>query len=87
MASAEVLPSVLACRQGSGLFAKKLVAVAVSNLAFLHRLFPAEAFADRSVARLSVKLLRQRSNPWPEAAALAEQLMGVFEALDRRGLE
>ena len=75
-----------ATEQGSPQFVKKLLAVIVSNITYLRNLFPRGAFRDKSVGGLSVKVLRLEGNPCGEAADLAAQLQGVFDAIERKFL-
>ena len=75
-----------ATEQGSAQFVKKLVAVAVSNITYLRGLFPRDAFQEKSVAGLPIKVLRHKKNPWEEAAGLAAQLVGVFDAIEKKFL-
>ena len=83
----KVFPTDTATEQGSAQFVKKLVAVAVSNITFLRGLFPRAAFREKSVGGLPFKVLKQTGSPWEEAAALAAQLVGVFDAIERKFLK
>ena len=81
----KVFPSA-ATEQGSAMFVKKLVAVAISNITFLRGFFPRDAFQETSVDGLAVQLLKLQKNPCEEAAGLAAKLLGVFEAIERKFL-
>merc|ERR1719209_1153596 len=81
----KVFPSA-ATEQGSAIFVKKLVAVAISNITFIRCFFPRDAFQERSVDGLAIKVLKHKKNPCEEAAGLAADLLGVFEAIERKFL-
>ena len=66
-------------------FTKKLLAVSVSNITYLRSMFPEEAYADRSMDGIPLKILKE-NNIIQEAGTLAGWLVGVFEALEKQYL-
>ncbi|XP_060584894.1 HORMA domain-containing protein 1-like isoform X2 [Ruditapes philippinarum] len=69
----------------SALFVKKLLAVAVSNIAYLRAIFPEHAFGDRSLEGLSLKILKDDVS-CPGASQVIKWVKGCFDAFDRKYL-
>ena len=65
---------------------KKLVAVAVSNIAYIRNIFPEVAFANKSLDKMPLKILKQRS-PCEDAGIAASWLLGAFEAIEKEYLK
>ncbi|XP_060555921.1 HORMA domain-containing protein 1-like [Ruditapes philippinarum] len=63
----------------SALFVKKLLAVAVSNIAYLRAIFPEHAFGDRSLEGLSLKILKDDVS-CPGASQVIKWVKGCFDA-------
>ncbi|XP_014673707.1 PREDICTED: HORMA domain-containing protein 1-like isoform X2 [Priapulus caudatus] len=81
----EIFPTEQAVEQQSLLFMKKLVAMAISHVAYLRAIFPENAFSDRCLEDLSLKILRDDSS-CPGACQVIRWLKGVFDALERKYL-
>ncbi|ELT87711.1 hypothetical protein CAPTEDRAFT_126018, partial [Capitella teleta] len=67
----------------SALFVKKLLAVAVSNIAYIRAIFPEHAFGDRSLEDLSLKILRADST-CGGATTVVKWMKGCFDAIDKK---
>lgn len=67
------------------LFVKKLLAVAVSNIAYLRAVFPESAFGDRKLDDITLKILREDSQ-CPGAYQVIQWVKGCFDALDKQYL-
>ena len=65
---------------------KKLLAVAVSTVSYLRALFPEEAFGDRCLEDVQLKILRDDS-AYPEACKVIQWLRGCFDAFGEEYLE
>ena len=78
-------PTKFSTETSSCVFVKKLVTVAVSNIAYLRSMFPEMAYANRSLDGMQLKILRGK-NECPEAQSLARWLMGAFDALEKKYL-
>jgi len=64
---------------------KKLLAVAISNIAYMRVIFPEEAFSDRNLEGLNLKILRN-DKTCPFASQMIDWLKGVFDAVDKKYL-
>ncbi|XP_078334511.1 uncharacterized protein LOC111129293 isoform X2 [Crassostrea virginica] len=80
-----IFPNETITEQKSILFVKKLLAVAVSNIAYLRALFPEHAFGDRSIEDLHLKTLRDDS-ACPGVCKFIQYMKGCFDALDKKYL-
>ncbi|XP_062569399.1 HORMA domain-containing protein 1-like [Saccostrea cucullata] len=80
-----IFPNETVTEQKSILFVKKLLAVAVSNIAYLRALFPEHAFGDRSIEDLHLKTLRDDS-ACPGVCKFIQYMKGCFDALDKKYL-
>lgn len=88
-----IFPPTQNTRTHSAVLFKKLLAVAVSNIAYLRALLPESAFSERKIVTFdaesnkktvtNLKILRDDS---PAASKLIKWLRGCFEALDKRFL-
>eukprot|EP00794_Sanderia_malayensis_P007678 gene7678-8514_t len=65
----------------SMLFVKKLLAVAVSSITYLRAIFPENAFGDRRLEDLKLKILRE-DNSCPGACQLQMILVGIYDNPD-----
>merc|ERR1719228_2717874 len=65
---------------------KKLVAVSVSSISYARKFFPEEAYANKSLEKLPLKILKERNNV-KEARKLAAYLVGAFEAIEKKYLK
>ncbi|EUB59445.1 HORMA domain-containing protein 2 [Echinococcus granulosus] len=66
-------------------FVKKLFAVAVSNVAFVRKLFPDNAFFDKNIEGISLKILKEEAS-CPGTCKVVFWLRGCFDAIERRYL-
>ena len=66
----------------SALFLKKLLAVSVSNVAYLRGLFNESAFGDRMLEDISLKILKDKSGH-PGACTLIGWVKSCFEVRAR----
>eukprot|EP00092_Neocalanus_flemingeri_P033138 GFUD01036035.1.p1 GENE.GFUD01036035.1~~GFUD01036035.1.p1 ORF type:complete len:466 (-),score=140.92 GFUD01036035.1:55-1452(-) len=82
----KTFPSKIETETKSCVFVKKLLTVSISNITYLRSMFPEEAYADRSMDGLPLKILMVK-NKCKEAATLASWLIGAFDALERRYLK
>lgn len=63
------------------MYTKKLIVIAVSNIAYLRALFPEEVFGTRRFDTISLKIIKPKSN---DAKILIGWLHGAFDALDKK---
>lgn len=82
---ASVFPPEQVTEQQSTLFVKKLLAVAISSISYLRALFPENAFGDRCLEDISLKILRD-DNACPEACQVIQWIRGCFDALEKKYL-
>ncbi|XP_025087650.1 HORMA domain-containing protein 2-like isoform X2 [Pomacea canaliculata] len=82
---ASMFPVEQVTEQQSTLFAKKLMAVAISNITYLRAIFPERAYGDRSLGDLNLKILRDDSS-CPGASQVIKWVKGCFDALDKKYL-
>ena len=69
----------------STVFVRKLLAIAVSNIAYTRVMFPEDAFTDRLLDGLNLKILKNdKSCPFAEQLIL--WLHGVFDAVEKKYL-
>ncbi|KAK3103440.1 hypothetical protein FSP39_019260 [Pinctada imbricata] len=78
-----IFPNETVTEQQSALFVKKLLAVAISNIAYLRAIFPEHAFGDRCLDDLNLKILRDDST-CPGACHVIKWVKGCFDALDKK---
>ena len=71
--------------QQSTIFVKKLLAIAISNIAYLRTMFPEGAFGDKKLENMNLKVLREDGR-CPGAYQLIQWVKGCFDALDRKYL-
>ena len=64
---------------------KKMLAVAISNIAYMRVIFPEDAFSDRSVEDVKLKILK-RDKSYPLASQVVDWINGVFDAIDKQYL-
>ena len=84
--SNNIFPAKVNTENKSCIFVKKLLTVSISNITYLRSMFPEDAYANRSLNGLPLKILREK-NKVQEAATLASWLMGAFDALERKYLK
>jgi hypothetical protein len=77
------MPDRTASVQEPQSFLNKLVAIGISNIAYLRRLFPKTEYIDIPFEGLSVKMLRDNGT-CPAAAKLLALLQGAFDSLDKK---
>ena len=82
----KVFPTKLTTEQGSCVFVKKLVTVAISSITYLRSMFPEDAYASKSLDKLSLKILKEKTD-CENAATLAGWLLGAFEAIEKKYLK
>ncbi|KAF0303075.1 HORMA domain-containing protein 1 [Amphibalanus amphitrite] len=80
-----VFPVEQATAQQSAQFVKKLLAVAVSNLTYLRAIFPEQAFGERTLDGLQLKVLRDDAG-CPGAWQITQWIKACFDALDKKYL-
>ena len=81
----KMFPSKLETWNKSCIFVKKLVTLAVSNITYLRSIFPEDAYCNRSLDGVKLKILME-DNKFKPAATLAGWLVGAFEALEKKYL-
>lgn len=82
---ASMFPVEQVTEQQSALFAKKLMAVAISNITYLRAIFPEPAYGDRCLGDLNLKILKDDS-AFPGASQVIKWVKGCFDALDKKYL-
>jgi len=82
---ADTFPEHQVSQLQSTAFMKKLLAIAVSNIAYMRVLFPEDAFCDRNLEGLNLKILKNNKS-CPPAVQMVDWLKGVFDALDKKYL-
>uniref|UniRef100_T2M9R3 HORMA domain-containing protein 1 n=1 Tax=Hydra vulgaris TaxID=6087 RepID=T2M9R3_HYDVU len=80
-----IFPNEQVTETQSTLFVKKLLAVAVSSISYLRALFPENAFGDRCLEDVNLKILRDDS-ACPEACRVIQWIRGCFDALEKKYL-
>jgi len=83
---AKMFPSKVDTEAKSCLLIKKLVSVAVSNICYARDLFPEEAFANKTLEKLPLKILKEK-NTNAEARQLANYLVAVFDSIEKKYLK
>ena len=78
----DTFPETQVTQLQSTVFMKKLLAVAISNIAYMRVILPEEAFSDRNLEGLNLKLLRD-DKTCPFASQMIDWLKGVFDAIDK----
>ncbi|KAK3600779.1 hypothetical protein CHS0354_009208 [Potamilus streckersoni] len=81
-----IFPTEQVTETQSALFVKKLIAVAISNIAYLRAIFPEHSFGDRCLEDLNLKILRDDSS-CPGACQVIKWVKGCFDALDKKYLK
>ena len=81
-----MFPSKLETEAKSLQFVKKLVTLTVSNITYLRNMFPEDAYSNRSLDKLPLKILKQ-NNPHKNAGTLASWLVGAFDAIEKKYLK
>jgi len=81
----KTFPAKMETETKSCVFVKKLLTVSISNITYLRSMFPEEAYSNRSMDGLPLKILMEK-NKCKAAATLASWLVGAFDALERRYL-
>ena len=81
----KVFPAKLETEQQSCTFVKKLVTAGISNITYLRSMFPEEAYARKTLDKMPLRILREKSGS-KKAAQLSRWLLGAFEALEKRYL-
>jgi len=81
----DTFPETQVTQLQSTVFMKKLLAVSISNIAYMRMIFPEEAFSDRNLEGLNLKLLRD-DKTCPFASQMIGWLKGVFDAIDKKYL-
>jgi len=81
----DTFPENQVTQQQSTVFVKKLLAIAISNIAYLRVVFPEKAFSDRRLEDLNLKILKNDKS-CPFAVQLIDWLKGVFDAVEKKYL-
>lgn len=74
-------PTVSAVHSES--FVKKLVALGISNVTYLRAVFPEEAYVDRQLEGIRLKILRD-DGTCPAAAQVVFWLRSAFDAFSKK---
>ena len=82
----KIFPAKVDSKLKSFQFTKKLLAIAVSNIAYIRDIFPEEAFAKKSLDKMPLKILKQHSE-CEDAVIAASWLLGAFEAIEKEYLK
>ena len=82
----KTFPAKIETQTKSCVFVKKLLTVSISNITYLRSMFPEDAYANRSMDGLPLKILREK-NKCEDAGTLARWLVGAFEALEKNYLK
>ena len=82
----KVFPNKLTTEQGSLMFVKRLMTVAISSITYIRGMFPEDAYANRSLDKLSLKILKEKTDH-ENAGTLAGWLLGAFEAIEKKYLK
>jgi hypothetical protein len=77
------MPNPTASVQESESFVNKLVAVGISNIAYLRGFFPKRVYFDSQIEGVSLKILRD-DGTCPAAAKLVAWLKSAFDSLDKK---
>ena len=80
-----IFPNATLGTQQSTIFVKKLLAIAVSNIAYLRTIFPEAAFGEKKVENMNLKVLKE-DGKCPGAYQLIQWVKGCFDALDKKYL-
>jgi len=81
----DMFPDTQVTQLQSTVFMKKLLAVAFSNIAYMRVILPEEAFSDRNLEGLNLKILRNDKS-CPFSSQMFDWLKGVFDAVDKKYL-
>jgi hypothetical protein len=77
------MPNPRASVQDSESFMNKLVALVISNIAYLLGFFPKSVYVDSQIEGVSLKILRDNGTS-PAAAKLVAWLNSAFDSLDKK---
>ncbi|XP_063681643.1 HORMA domain-containing protein 1-like [Bolinopsis microptera] len=80
-----IFPADQLTGQKSAFFVKKLLAVSVSYLTYLRNIFPENAYSNRNMEDLELKILSDSSS-CPGANKVCHWIRSCFEALDKKFL-
>jgi len=78
----KIFPAKVKSQQQSVLFVKKLLAVSLSNIAWLRSMFPEDVYAEKRLGGLKIKTLREKTDN-EEAQTLTKWLIGAFDAIEK----
>ncbi|XP_061903093.1 zebrafish testis-expressed 38 [Entelurus aequoreus] len=81
-----LFPNDLKKKEGSLVFVKRMMAVAVSSITYLRGIFPEDAYRSRYLEDLCIKVLRENCNT-PGPSKVVKWLIGCFDALDKQYLQ
>ena len=70
-----VFPAKVETEQQSCLFMKKLVTASISNITYLRNMFPEDAYARKTLDKVSLRILKAKSS-CEKAAQLSRWLLG-----------
>jgi hypothetical protein len=80
----EIFPKQIQTQADSLLSIKRLIALAISNIAYLRVLFPEGCFQDRSFEDLHVKIIKDSHPKFPKLKKLSNWLIGLFDAIEKK---
>ena len=81
----KVFPQKISNCNQSTTFVKKLLRSSISNIVYLRNIFEEDAFADKSLSGLKLKILKEKSGN-EKAETFASWLVGAFDAIERNYL-
>ena len=81
----KTFPAKVETQAQSMQFIKKMLAVTVSNIAYLRSMFPEEAFVRKSLDKLPLRIIKER-NSCKDAGTVASWLVSAFDAIERKYL-
>jgi len=81
----DTFPETQVTERQSAMFMKKLLAIAVSNITYMRVVFPEDAYSDRLLSGLNLKILKNDKS-CPSAVQVVDWLKGVFDAIDKKYL-
>jgi hypothetical protein len=78
-----IMPNPTISTLQSESFVKKLVALGISNVTYLRAVFPEDAFVDRQLEGIRLKILRD-DGKCPAAAQVIAWLKSAFDAFSKK---
>lgn len=82
----DTFPEEMTSFKQSLIFMKRLLGVAICNITYLRLMFPDDAYVDKSLEGIPLKVLKN-SEKYPQVNNLIVCLKGVFESLEKKYLK